>query len=393
MLRLTQPPTIVDHALAYPRTHNLVPITIAALIVLARIAAVGGLFADPGQAPSDPPVAAKATASSATDKPEVVSALTLPRPAHDITVSKDGRIFMMMVDTPALVESVNGDLRAYPDAGWNDAKAPDHSRALVRPSSLRIGPDGRLWVLDTGQRGMDRGGPKFVAFDLETNALVRSYPLDAGALTGSYYDDFRFNGRNVYFTDIGHGAIVVLNLDSGVLRRTLDGNPSTKGTRPMIVEGKELPPVFGLGRILDVDMLEVSADGRWLYYQPAAGPMSRIETRLIDDPQISDAERGKHVQFWADTQTTGGTAIDAEDNIYVSDPDKVQLLKIDPSGKISTFVADPRMLFVDEMWIDEKGFLWMPADQLNRVLIKGRLPPQLPFQVLKVKTGHKPVHR
>jgi len=356
---------------------------------LAGIAAVSVCLADPGQTRVDQPVAAKAAAA----KPEVVSALTLPRPAHDITVNKDGRIFMMMADAPALVEWVNGELRAFPDAGWNDAEAPDHSHALVRPCSLRIGPDGLLWVLDTGQPGVDHGGPKFVAFDLETNALVRSYPLDAGALTGSFYDDFRFNGRNVYFTDIGHGAIVVLNLDTGALRRTLDGDPSTKGTRPMIVEGKELPPVFGLGRILDVDMLEVSAEGRWLYYQPAAGPMSRIETRWIDDPQISDAERGKHVQFWADTHTTGGTAIDAEGNIYASDPDKLQLLKIDPTGKISTFVADPRMLFVDEMWIDEKGFLWMPAVQLNRVMIKGGPPPQLPFQVLKVQTGQKPVHR
>ena len=116
-------------------------------------------------------------------------------------------------------------------------------------------------------------------------------------------------------------------------------------------------------------------------------------TRWIDDPQISDVKRGKHVQFWADTRTTGGTAIDAEGNIYASDPDKVQLLKIDPTGKISTFVADPRMLFVDEMWIDEKGFLWMPAVQLDRVLKKGGPPPQLPFHVLKVQTGQKPVHR
>jgi hypothetical protein len=336
---------------------------------------------------------AAAASTTAAARPEVVSALTLPRPAHDITVSKEGRIFMMMVDAPWLVEWVNGELRAYPDARWNDAKAPDRSHALVRPCSLRIGPDGLLWVLDTGRPGVDHGGPKFVAFDPETNAPVRSYPLDAGAVTGSFYDDFRFNGRNVYFTDIGRGAIVVLNLDTGALRRTLDGDPSTKGTRPMIVEGKELPPVFGLGRLLDVDMLEVSADGRWLYYQPAAGPMSRIETRWIDDPRISDAERGKHVQFWADTRTTGGTAIDAEGNIYASDPDKVQLLKIDPTAKISTFVADPRLLFVDEMWIDEKGFLWMPAVQLSRVLIKGGPPPQLPFQVLKVQTHQKPAQR
>jgi hypothetical protein len=43
-------------------------------------------------------------------------------------------------------------------------------------------------------------------------------------------DDFRFSGRNVYFTDIGNGEIVVLNLDTGALRRTLDADPSTKGT-------------------------------------------------------------------------------------------------------------------------------------------------------------------
>lgn len=335
-----------------------------------------------------------ASAAEATTNPEVISALSLQRPAHDITVSKSGRIFMLMLDAPWLVQWVNSELRAYPDTRWNDAKAGDHSHALVRPISLRIEPDGLLWVLDTGQPGMDHGGPKFVAFDLETNALVRSYSLNAGAVTGSFFDDFRFNGRNVYFTDIGRGAILVLNLDTGALRRTLDGDPSTKGTRPMIVEGKELPPLFGLGRILDVDMLELSADGQWLYYQPTAGPMSRIQTRWIDDPQINDAERGKHVQFWADTHSTGAIAIDAKGNVYASDVDKKRLLKIDPTGKISSFVADPRMLFVDEMWIDEKGFLWMPADQLNRVLFKGIWPPpELPFQVLKVQTSQKPVDR
>src|SRR5260370_36430332 len=94
---------------------------------LSRIAAVSVCLADPGQTPVDQPVAAKPAAA----KPEVVSALTLPRPAHDITVSKDGRIFMMMADAPLLVAWVNGELRAYPDAGWTDAKAPPHSHALV----------------------------------------------------------------------------------------------------------------------------------------------------------------------------------------------------------------------------------------------------------------------
>lgn len=72
------------------------------------------------------------------------------------------------------MEWLDGELHAYPDAAWNDAEAADHGHALLRPLSLRIGPDGLLWVLDTGQLGIDDGGPKLVAFDLETNALVRS---------------------------------------------------------------------------------------------------------------------------------------------------------------------------------------------------------------------------
>src|SRR5260370_20479271 len=155
-------------------------------MVLAGTAAMSGLLAEPGQAPADPPFAAKATARAAAARPEVVSALTLPRPAHDITVSKDGRIFMMMVGAPALVEWVGGELRAYPDAGWNDAKARDHSHALVRPCSLRIGPDGLLWVLDTGQTGVDHGGAEVRALRRGTDQLVRDSSPGARASRASF---------------------------------------------------------------------------------------------------------------------------------------------------------------------------------------------------------------
>src|SRR4029077_2283170 len=98
MLTLAQASTTVDHALAHAR----------ARMVLAGIVAATGLLADPGQAPADPPVARKATASTAAAHATHVSAPTRPRPAYDISVSIDGRIFMMMADVPWLVESVNG---------------------------------------------------------------------------------------------------------------------------------------------------------------------------------------------------------------------------------------------------------------------------------------------
>jgi hypothetical protein len=62
----------------------------------------------------------------------------------------------------------------------------------------------------------------------------------------------------------------------------------------------------------------------------------------------------------------GGTAIDAQGNIYVSSLDQQEIIKILPNGTMSVFIHDERLLWVDAMWIDSQQKLWMPAAQLNR---------------------------
>jgi hypothetical protein len=47
--------------------------------------------------------------------------------------------------------------------------------------------------------------------------------------------------------------------------------------------------------------------------------MYQIETRYLDDPAISDAVVAQHRTLWMNTPTSGGTAIDASGNIYLSD--------------------------------------------------------------------------
>jgi hypothetical protein len=62
----------------------------------------------------------------------------------------------------------------------------------------------------------------------------------------------------------------------------------------------------------------------------------------------------------------GGTAIDAQGNVYVSSLDQQEIIKILPNGTMSVFIRDDRLLWVDAMWIDSQQKLWMPAAQLNR---------------------------
>lgn len=110
---------------------------------------------------------------------------------------------------------------------------------------------------------------------------------------------------------------------------------------------------------------------------------------MLDDASIEDAERAKHVTRFADTPPTGGTAIDAAGNIYVSDTDRQRLITIAADGTIATLIQDPRLLWVDAMWIDAAGDLLMPAAQLNRMapFQGGTSKVEFPVRVYKLRIG------
>ncbi len=295
---------------------------------------------------------------------------------NGVTRSKDGRVFSpfqrQSKDTGIeLGEWKDGKAVPYPDAGWNAWKSGDDpAKAFVAVNAIRIGPDGDLWVVDKGAPGMGAaplpGGPKLVQIDLATNTVRKVYPLQAATTDKSFIDDFRFNGRHVYLTDAGQPGLLVLDLDTGGLRRALDGHWSTIAQRPLTGQGRVLRDDKDKLLFIHADQLEVSPDGKTFYYQACTGPLYSIETRYLDDASVSDAERAKHVKLHAATVATGGTAIDASGTIYASDTDGLRILKIAPDGAMSTLVQDPRLVWVDAMWIDEDGGLWIPAAQMNR---------------------------
>lgn len=120
--------------------------------------------------------------------------------------------------------------------------------------------------------------------------------------------------------------------------------------------------------------------------------MYRIETRWLDDASIDDKVRATHVSLFAPTGATGGTEIDADGNIYASDLDQLSIRKITPDGRISTFIQDLRLLWVDAMWIDDAGGPWLPASQQNRTksLNSGRVTLVPPTVIYRLESGARP---
>lgn len=143
-----------------------------------------------------------------------------------------------------------------------------------------------------------------------------------------------------------------------------------------------------------VDQLEVSPDGATLFYQSCTGPLWRVPTRLLDDPRTAPTTLAASVEIVADTPPTGGTAIGADGTLFVSDTDTQRIVLIAPDGSTSTLIQDPRLLWVDAMWIDSRCRLWLPAAQLNRLALfqGGRSRVHFPVEVytLQLEAGPAP---
>lgn len=314
--------------------------------------------------------------------PRINIELTLKTPSTGVSTTPHGRLFLIMARVdgskgPQLVEYFppGNTSTAYPNDEWNSyAPGKDPAKHIVRINSQRIGPDGKLYIVDTGSPAFGEpvifpNGPKLISVNLTTNEVDRVYMLGNATESSSLLDDVRFNPRSgkAYLTDAGSAAIIVLDLCTGEARRVLQDDISTKGSMPVSAEGQFLR-MGGRPFYLYADHLEVSPDGEQFYFQPASGGMSRIETSLLDASFYNSslsAILGRLVEPYAHTPSTGGTAIDAHGNIYDSDTDSQRIVKISPNGTMTTLVQDPRLLWVDAMWISEHK-LWMPAAQLNR---------------------------
>jgi len=342
--------------------------------------------------------------SHAQSNPRLIPAIKSDVVWNGVTVSDDGRVFVCFPrlegDAGMRIGEVKpgGKIVPYPDATWNSWKTGDEVKnKIIRANSLRIGPDGKLWIVDTGAPKLGEkalpDGCKLIEIDLTNNKVTRTIQLNDIMKPNSFIDDLRIYGSTIYLTDAGEPALVVVNKETGKGRRVMENQPAVTDTIPMFAEGKVMRTNDGKDLHINADQLEISPDGKYLYFQPASGSsLSRIETKYLKDPELKAKQLSMHVVKWAQTATTGGTAIDSQGNIYASDVNHLQIIKITPKGIKSVVIKDNRLLWCDALWIDKKGYLWMPCGQINRLAAfqNGVSKVKYPVHIYKMQIHAKP---
>jgi len=327
-----------------------------------------------------------------------------------ISVSEDKRIFVNFPrwtedSAVSVAELVDGGVKPYPDQEWNawrnakkDEITPDDHWVCVQ--SIVADGRGSLWVLDPAapaQAHLVAGGAKLVRIDLATDKVVQTIAFDEDvAPQGSYLNDVRFSndGNYAYITDSGVvGALVVVDLAAGNSVRLLDGHPSTQMKKGLnvSVDGEVLRRPDGRGVEFSADGIELSGDGKYLYWQAIKGDdLYRIPTEALLGAGLRGEDVSGSVEPYGKNGVNDGLLIArGTDDMYLTSVQdnaiKVRNLAQGPSAAVRTVVQDERLRWPDTFSQGPDGTIYVTTSHIqDSAFFKPDAPAALPTQLWKL---------
>lgn len=289
----------------------------------------------------------------------------------------------------------DGSFKPYPGDHWNvwHPGLPAHER-IVSAHAVFADSRNQLWVVDDAAPRVVpavEGSAKLVKIDLETDRVSRVYSIGCDLLQkGSMIGHVRVDDRFAYVSEAHHGAIIVVSLETGRSRKLLSRDKSTRADPAIVpvIEGREFRRNDGKVPLLHVDLLELSGNGKWLYFTPLFGPvLRRVETRFLQDASLADEEIAARVEDVVRVPPLAGITRDRDGNFYFCSITEDAILRMDSERKLQTLISDPRISFPNEPAVGLDGCLYFPSSQIHRLPLFGggisRVVP--PFEVFKLR--------
>jgi sugar lactone lactonase YvrE len=261
----------------------------------------------------------------------------------------------------------------YPDAAMNSWSAGQDGMAKwVCVQSVVRGAGNTLWVVDPASprmEGVSANSNKLVKLDVASNTVLRTYPVAAAAGAGSYINDVRVDESKgyAYITNSTEGGIVVVNLNTGVVRQVLQNHYSVKSdpAYTFIIDGRELKKNGQVVKI-NSDGIALSPDGQWLYYKPLTDDkLYRIQAMYLQDETLGAAALESKVQDLGRFCATDGMIFNTNGDLYLGDMQHYRIVKISPDLKMTEVIRDDRLIWPDSYSIHD-GYLYVSCSQINK---------------------------
>ena len=303
-----------------------------------------------------------------------------------VAVSREGRVFAnfprMETDTiPYSVAVVIGEQATpFPNADWNRwdmTLAPqDH---FICVQSVYIDDQNNLWVLDAASpsmRGVVRGGPKLLKFNPNTGAIIQRVDLSNEMIVypSSYLNDVRVDTQRnyAYITDSNQGAIIVVNLANGSVRRVLGRSPLTKSENLIIrAEGREWRNPSGKLPQIDSDGLALTPQRDYIYFHAlTARSLYRVPTAALQDASLNDNQLAQQVEKVGETDPVDGMLFDPQGNLYLTYIQQNAVQRLTPGSgdvadRLQRVVQDPQLKWPDSFSYGPDSSIYVTTSQLH----------------------------
>ena len=327
-----------------------------------------------------------------------------PKQLAGVTISKTDRLFVNIprwVDTPdpSVAEiAPDGSLVPYPNGEINqwDLQPGDSAKDHFVCVQSVFAEEENLWILDPAAPNFGAvvsGGAKLLQVNLATNTVARTYCFDeTAAPINSYLNDVRIAHGHAFMTDSGRGAIVVLNLETGKVRRLLEDHPSTKaepGVEP-VIGGKPWKFADGTTPQVHSDGIAIDPQRQYVYYKALTGrTLYRVPITSLLDESLAAEDLGKQVERVAEPGPTDGLEFDAEGNLYLTALEENAIRVLRKDGQLGLLANAGDFLWPDTITISREGDLLFSATQFHLMpAFNGNTDMRkAPYNIFRLKLG------
>ncbi|MFL1895257.1 L-dopachrome tautomerase-related protein [Aquimarina sp. 2-A2] len=327
------------------------------------------------------------------------------RPGN-ITVANDGRIFVTMSALSAskyMVKEIlpNGDIIPFGDKEWIVKPENGSIKGINSTIGIQADANGKLWVLDMGNIKQNQA-PKLVGFDLVTGNMVKVFPIPNTVLSSKpFLQDFVIDVKNntAIIADMTDAlnppiapAFVVINLETGYIRRVLEGNASFLALdEPMKIHGRLVSHKRKDGTTIQprypLNPISIDEENKYIYYGAMGNTkIYRIQSAVLADESKQDIDLTKYIELYANKPKSDGFKVGANGKVYVTDVENSAIVESTPSGMKTIVQSKEDLSWPDGVAI-HGNYLYIVANQLHNLALlnEGKDASKPPYLVLKMK--------